>query len=201
MLCGRAALPARPATICGRPLSSSFPASCPSRCRRTQRGSRGRTPSQASGARVRRDLTLMVLAIRTSLRLSELTGLRRAVVRLDVGAPDSVLGKGHKKCLPALVWARSNESPKSSLKPIGHAGSCRSGSVLRPRADVRMRGSIETGHRGKLPSGGIRQWVAGRLVTMSFELQRRGPVGAASCRRTRFQSPTGAGMSTQGQET
>jgi integrase/recombinase XerD len=49
----------------------------------------------------RRDHALLLLAVQTGLRLSEITGLRAADVRLGTGAHVHVLGKGRKeRCTP-----------------------------------------------------------------------------------------------------
>lgn len=49
----------------------------------------------------RRDHVLLLLAVQTGLRLSEITGLRAADVRLGTGAHVHVLGKGRKeRCTP-----------------------------------------------------------------------------------------------------
>ena len=49
----------------------------------------------------RRDHALMLLAVQTGLRLSELTGLRREDVQLGAGAHVHVIGKGRKeRCTP-----------------------------------------------------------------------------------------------------
>jgi site-specific recombinase XerD len=49
----------------------------------------------------RRDHVLLLLAVQTGLRLSEMTGLRAADVRLGTGAHVHVLGKGRKeRCTP-----------------------------------------------------------------------------------------------------
>ncbi|MCB2019326.1 MAG: tyrosine-type recombinase/integrase, partial [Burkholderiaceae bacterium] len=45
----------------------------------------------------RRDHALMLLAVQTGLRLSEITGLRRSAVCLGTGAHVRVLGKGRKE--------------------------------------------------------------------------------------------------------
>src|SRR6516164_6108259 len=49
----------------------------------------------------RRDHALILLAVQTGLRLSELTGLRQQDVHLGIGAHVSVIGKGRKqRCTP-----------------------------------------------------------------------------------------------------
>lgn len=55
----------------------------------------------------RRDHVLMLLAVQTGLRLSELTGLRREDIRLDTGAHVHVIGKGRKeRCTPLARQTR-----------------------------------------------------------------------------------------------
>lgn len=56
----------------------------------------------------RRDLALILLAVQTGLRLSELTGLRRDAVSLDAGAHVRVLGKGRKERVTPLARATAN---------------------------------------------------------------------------------------------
>lgn len=56
----------------------------------------------------RRDHALMLLAVQTGLRLSELTGLRRDAVCLGVGAHVRVLGKGRKERATPLTRATVN---------------------------------------------------------------------------------------------
>lgn len=56
----------------------------------------------------RRDLALILLAVQTGLRLSELTGLRRGAVCLDAGAHVRVLGKGRKERVTPLARATAN---------------------------------------------------------------------------------------------
>jgi len=58
----------------------------------------------------RRDHTLLLLAVQTGLRLSELTGLDRASVVLGSGAHVHCLGKGRK------------EAALAKIDPLGHAG-------------------------------------------------------------------------------
>jgi site-specific recombinase XerD len=56
----------------------------------------------------RRDHALMLLAIQTGLRLSELTGLRMADLSVDAGAHVRVIGKGRKeRCTPLAKWTLS----------------------------------------------------------------------------------------------
>jgi integrase/recombinase XerD len=71
----------------------------------------------------RRDHALLLLAVQTGLRLSELTGLRREDVRLDNGAHVHVIGKGRKeRCTPLTkqtravlqAWLRSDLPAESS---------------------------------------------------------------------------------------
>lgn len=55
----------------------------------------------------RRDHTLLLVAVQTGLRLSEVIGLDRDSVRLDVGAHVRCLGKGRKeRCTPLTRHAR-----------------------------------------------------------------------------------------------
>jgi site-specific recombinase XerD len=56
----------------------------------------------------RRDHALMLLAIQTGLRLSELTGLRMTDLSVDAGAHVRVIGKGRKeRCTPLAKWTLS----------------------------------------------------------------------------------------------
>jgi site-specific recombinase XerD len=56
----------------------------------------------------RRDHALMLLAVQTGLRLSELTGLQRESLSLGVGAHVRVIGKGRKeRCTPLSKSTRS----------------------------------------------------------------------------------------------
>jgi site-specific recombinase XerD len=56
----------------------------------------------------RRDHALILLAVQTGLRLSELTGLRQQDVHLGTGAHVSVIGKGRKqRCTPLSKNTRS----------------------------------------------------------------------------------------------
>lgn len=56
----------------------------------------------------RRDHALMLLAVQTGLRLSELTGLQRESLSLAVGAHVRVIGKGRKeRCTPLSKSTRS----------------------------------------------------------------------------------------------
>ena len=56
----------------------------------------------------RRDHALILLAVQTGLRLSELTGLRQQDVHLGIGAHVSVIGKGRKqRCTPLSKNTRS----------------------------------------------------------------------------------------------
>jgi site-specific recombinase XerD len=53
----------------------------------------------------RRDHALMLLAMQTGLRLSELTGLRMADLSVNAGAHVRVIGKGRKeRCTPLAKW-------------------------------------------------------------------------------------------------
>lgn len=72
----------------------------------------------------RRDHALLLLAVQTGLRLSELTGLRREDVSLDTGAHVHVLGKGRKeRCTPLAKqtqavlrsWIRIDLSPEATV--------------------------------------------------------------------------------------
>lgn len=56
----------------------------------------------------RRDHALILLAVQTGLRLSELTGLCRASLCLDTGAHVRVLGKGRKERATPLTRATAN---------------------------------------------------------------------------------------------
>jgi site-specific recombinase XerD len=56
----------------------------------------------------RRDHTLMLLAVQTGLRLSEITGLCRRDVCLDTGAHVRVVGKGRKERTTPLSTATAN---------------------------------------------------------------------------------------------
>jgi site-specific recombinase XerD len=56
----------------------------------------------------RRDHALMLLAVQTGLRLSELTGLRRNAVYLGTGAHVRVIGKGRKERATPLTRATAN---------------------------------------------------------------------------------------------
>ena len=56
----------------------------------------------------RRDHALLLLAVQTGLRLSELTALRREAVCLGVGAHVRVLGKGRKERATPLTRATAN---------------------------------------------------------------------------------------------
>jgi len=56
----------------------------------------------------RRDHALMLLALQTGLRLSELTGLRMTDLSVDAGAHVRVIGKGRKeRCTPLAKWTLS----------------------------------------------------------------------------------------------
>lgn len=73
----------------------------------------------------RRDHALMLLAVQTGLRLSELTGLRREDVTLSVGAHVHVIGKGRKeRCTPlskdtrAVMTAWLREPPRAPDQPV-----------------------------------------------------------------------------------
>ena len=63
----------------------------------------------------RRDHALLLLAVQTGLRLSEITGLRAADVRLGTGAHVHVLGKGRKeRCTWLSMWRMWRSSALSS---------------------------------------------------------------------------------------
>jgi len=73
----------------------------------------------------RRDHALILLAVQTGLRLSELTGLRREDVHLGTGAHVRVVGKGRKeRCTPlskntrAVLAAWMREPPKTADQPL-----------------------------------------------------------------------------------
>jgi site-specific recombinase XerD len=73
----------------------------------------------------RRDHALILLAVQTGLRLSELTGLRQPDVHLGTGAHVSVIGKGRKqRCTPLSKNTRSvlaawlKEPPKHPEQPL-----------------------------------------------------------------------------------
>ena len=72
----------------------------------------------------RRDHALLLLAVQTGLRLSELTGLRREDVRLDTGAHVHVIGKGRKeRCTPLArqtravlqAWMHKDLAPEATV--------------------------------------------------------------------------------------
>lgn len=73
----------------------------------------------------RRDHALMLLAVQTGLRLSELTGMRWDDVVLGVGSHVRVVGKGRKeRCTPlstatrAVMAAWKREPPKAPDQPV-----------------------------------------------------------------------------------
>jgi site-specific recombinase XerD len=73
----------------------------------------------------RRDHALILLAVQTGLRLSELTGLRREDLHLETGAHVRVIGKGRKeRCTPLSKNTRSvlaawlREPPKQPQQPV-----------------------------------------------------------------------------------
>ncbi|MFH1538215.1 MAG: site-specific integrase [bacterium] len=80
----------------------------------------------------RRDRTLLLVAVQTGLRVSELTGLRRQDVILDTGAHVRCIGKGRKeRCTPlrketvaALrAWMRElDDNPATPLFPNARGG-------------------------------------------------------------------------------
>lgn len=72
----------------------------------------------------RRDHALLLLAVQTGLRLSELTALRREDIRLETGAHVHVLGKGRKeRCTPLAkptravlqAWMRHDLVPEAPV--------------------------------------------------------------------------------------
>lgn len=80
----------------------------------------------------RRDRTLLLVAVQTGLRVSELTGLRRQDVILDTGAHIRCMGKGRKeRCTPLrkeavaalLAWMRElDDNPATPLFPNARGG-------------------------------------------------------------------------------
>lgn len=73
----------------------------------------------------RRDHALLLLALQTGLRLSELTGLRHDDLHLGVGAHVRVIGKGRKeRCTPlskntrAVLAAWAREPPLAKGQPL-----------------------------------------------------------------------------------
>ena len=73
----------------------------------------------------RRDHALMLLAVQTGLRLSELTGLRPEDVQFGAGAHVRVIGKGRKeRCTPlskntrAVLSAWMREPPRAPDQPL-----------------------------------------------------------------------------------
>lgn len=92
----------------------------------------------------RRDHAMLVTAAQTGLRMSELTGLRIADVRLDAGAYVHCLGKGRKERATPLtshtaavlrVWLRERRgAPRASRRPA---------SVAAPRQTRRFRRAPE----------------------------------------------------------
>jgi site-specific recombinase XerD len=87
----------------------------------------------------RRDHALMLLAVQTGLRLSELTGLRRDDVHLGMGAHVRVVGKGRKeRCTPLSkatrtvlsAWLREpSRAPDQPVFPNARGGSLSSHGV------------------------------------------------------------------------
>jgi site-specific recombinase XerD len=82
------------------------------------------TPDQRTWSG-RRDHALILLAVQTGLRLSELTGLRRHDLHLETGAHVRVMGKGRKeRCTPLskntrsvlVAWLR--EPPRRPDQPV-----------------------------------------------------------------------------------
>ncbi len=92
----------------------------------------------------RRDHALMLLAVQTGLRLSELTGLRRDDVHLGMGAHVRVVGKGRKeRCTPLskatrtvlTAWLREPSlAPDQPVFPNARGGSLSSHGVHYLRA-------------------------------------------------------------------
>jgi site-specific recombinase XerD len=81
-------------------------------------------PDQRSWAG-RRDHALLLLAVQTGLRLSELTSLRREDLHVGVGAHVRVIGKGRKeRCTPlskstrAVLAAWTREPPRAENQPL-----------------------------------------------------------------------------------
>jgi site-specific recombinase XerD len=73
----------------------------------------------------RRDHALLLLAVQTGLRLSELTGLRREDLHIGAGAHVRVFGKGRKeRCTPlskntrAVLAAWVREPPRAANQPL-----------------------------------------------------------------------------------
>ena len=73
----------------------------------------------------RRDHALLLLAVQTGLRLSELTGLRREDLHFGAGAHVRVIGKGRKeRCTPlskstrAVLAAWLREPPRAEEQPL-----------------------------------------------------------------------------------
>jgi site-specific recombinase XerD len=73
----------------------------------------------------RRDHALLLLAVQTGLRLSELTSLRREDLHVDAGAHIRVIGKGRKeRCTPlskntrAVLTAWAREPPRAENQPL-----------------------------------------------------------------------------------
>jgi len=73
----------------------------------------------------RRDHALMLLAVQTGLRLSELTGLRHEDLHIGAGAHVRVFGKGRKeRCTPlskstrAVLVAWVREPPRAEDQPL-----------------------------------------------------------------------------------
>ena len=73
----------------------------------------------------RRDHALLLLAVQTGLRLSELIGLRQEDLHLETGAHVRVIGKGRKeRCTPlsrntrAVLAAWVRETPRGAAQPL-----------------------------------------------------------------------------------
>lgn len=104
----------------------------------------------------RRDHVLLAVAVRTGLRLSELTGLRRQDVHLGTGAHLKCLGKGRKRRDTPLdkptakllhAWIHEQDgNPEDPLFPS------RRGARLSPDAVQRLVAKHAAAAQGKYPS-------------------------------------------------
>src|SRR6266508_164198 len=66
----------------------------------------------------RRDHALLLVAVQTGLRVSELTGIERQDVTLGAGAHIRVVGKGRKeRCVPLTKASRQNKVANFFLRP------------------------------------------------------------------------------------
>ena len=96
----------------------------------------------------RRDHALILLAVQTGLRLSELTGLRRQDLHLETGAHVRVIGKGRKeRCTPL------SKNTRSVLAGLAERTAQAPGSA---RVPERTRRSFERARRA-LPGGQARR--------------------------------------------